>query len=302
MKNKFTCGSVLVYALALTACGGDGGNTPPTNVIRADEGIWTTYLDPNPDGHNMMQAIILNDGSYFGISGRAAPNNMSFCPEAVSYGKANANGNTVSGTYAEASGIYAETSTFRTGAYSGTAFTKENISLTFESTGLSGAPEKRNFSLSYDSIYDRPASLSEIEGGYNQAIFDCGGTGFGNPGVPVDPEKPPIPTVLLNPLISGTSLNLVDKNVGAVMTGTVAPHGTAVNVFDLKLTTTVPVWSFGYFNSGGVIGLKGAALPAGTVFKGVLFTTSFGVLKNKIQIFLTSGNTFYSYMGTKKID
>lgn len=307
MRIEIILGSLLVCALTLNACGGDGGSSSPSPTVRSDEGIWTTQAHLNAEGDGMMHAVILNDGSFWGISGRRgvsgweSSSSIFFCPQSVLYGKANISGNTATGTYSEAFGTYAETAILKTGTYAGTATAKDKINLTFETSGVFGVPEKRHFFSSYDSAYDRAASLSTIEGSYSPAIFDCGGAGFGNPGVPIDPEKPPLPPVLLNPVITGTSLHLVDTNLGMVMSGTVVPHGSAVGVFDVKLTTALPVWSLSYFNSGGVAGLTGDALPAEAVLKGVLFTTSTGPLKDQLQLIISSGATVFSYIGSKKL-
>jgi hypothetical protein len=72
------------------------------------------------------------------------------------------------------------------------------------------------------------------------------------------------------------------------MTGTITPHGT-VNVFDVSLTTAVAGQA--PYGTGNV--------PAGTIYKGILFQTSAGSSENFIEIVATAGTAAYTYIGVK---
>jgi len=293
--------TAVACALALTACGGDGGDNDSTST-RADEGIWgyfnsNDYFSSDNGGQLEMQAVILSDGSYWGVYG----GNMDgfFSATGILHGAASINGGDASGTYMNVSfGIFttlgASSGNIFSGTYTGTASAQHSLNLTFNEapqedpvniSGLSG----NSFSMSYDNIYNQPASLSSIAGNYQQAstgtpsvppiIFPNGGIQSPPPGYPIT----------YNLSISGSSLSLVESDNGnVVMTGTIAPHGT-VNVFDVNLTTTANTATAGPFDSN---------LPSGTVYKGILFQTS-GALKNNIEIVAAAGNSALFYMGTK---
>jgi len=253
-------------AFALTACGGGDSS-------RADEGIWSSL---SLDSYSGMQAVILDDGSYWGIYGTVGGDNGSFEPDMIMHGTASVSGSNISGAYTI---FYAQD-----GTYFGTVFPRNKLNLVLQTkTGVQIATAN----MDYDSIYNQPASLPLIAGNYlNQS------RGGYTTSLPINPN---IHYIYPNPSIFGSNLALVDQNGNLVMTGIVTPHGTTVNVFDVKLTvaTTIVTYSMPSLLSNNDI-------PPGTVYNGILFRTSSGLLKDNIEIVAAAGESTYFYAGSKK--
>jgi len=269
-------------AFSLTACGGGSNDGSKALVNRADEGIWSNLNGTVPLDSG-VQVVILRDGSYWGVVGYVQSNGAGFTVHGVLHGMANVNGNSVSGTYVDFSGLGSPN-----GAYSGTVSSKNSLALTFAEPAnsiltLAGS----NLVMNYDASYEQPAALSAIAGSYLNKLI---GSFYSHP-----PGGPEYYYSHLNPTISGSNLTMMDQDGNIKMTGTVTPHGTDVNVFDVRLTTAVniPVYSTTELFST-------ADVPAGTVYSGILFQTSSGILKNNIEIIATAGNSAYFYAGSKK--
>jgi hypothetical protein len=295
MTNFMKITAAVACAFALTACGGGGGDsgngTSTSNTLsRADEGIWSN-LDNISVGLG-MQAVILSDGSYWGVYGSGLPNGSLFIPSGVLQGTASVSGNSASGTYTD---FFETGSSLFNGTYSGTVSAQNSLNLTFNDPSnpapINSSGSNSGFNMSYDSIYNQPASLAAVAGNYwgtDCPITVGEGTGIVcgfSPGGGIIGS----PTYTEQLTISGSNLTVsvieATPNPGANemvrMNGTLAPHGTAVNVFDVSLTATAI--------SGNPY------LPAGTVFKGILFQTSSG----NTEIIATSGNDAFSYVGAK---
>jgi hypothetical protein len=260
-----------------------------------DEGIWSGFNINNGAG---MQAVILSDGSYWGLYGSVSQaGGTDFVPSGVLQGNASINGSNASGAYTDF--FETGTSLFQ-GTYSGTVSAQKNINLTFNdpsspSALIGPSASSKNFNMSYDSIYNQPASISAIAGSYMGR--DCAITVNESTGVlcgvfigGIDVAGVIKTTYAEQVIISGSNLTVsmteVAPNPGADslvrMNGTLTPHGTAVNVFDVSLTTAA--------------GYASIYVPAGTVFNGILFQTSSG----NTEIIATSGNSAYYYIGSKQ--
>jgi hypothetical protein len=286
-------------ALALAACGGGGDGNSDNTLSRADEGIWSN-LDGG--GQYGMQTIILDDGSYWGfyggienqndisptsIDGVKIQNGMVFSPTGILQGTASVNGSSVSGTYTDFLQITVN------GTYSGTVSAQKNLSLIFNessnNTFMDPSESGGSFNMSYDGIYNQPASLASIAGNYQG--MDCVINSDGGiteacykiigPFEPVGAPPPaPIPT---NLTISGSNLTISYGTNGAEMQGTIAPHGTTVNIFNVSLTPGPAADPY--------------VLPAGRVYKGILFQTSGS--PGYVEIIATAGSDAYFYTGSK---
>jgi len=270
-------------ALALMGCGGDGDDNDSTST-RADEGIWgyTSGADQS-GGQTVAQTVILSDGSFWGIYGYSSVGGTCFQINDVLQGTASVSGNNASGTYMDfGTALVTNNTTPINGTYTGTVSAQNNINLTFNN-GLTNVPTDMgalaNINMSYDSIYNQSASLSSIAGNYQQAVNGCVSAGG--------------PFPIYNLSISGSNLSLVQSYIGStdvVMTGTITPHGSTVNVFDISLTAaSVPATSSG---------AEWWVIPARTTYKGILFQTS-GILKNDVELVATSGNNVLFYLETK---
>ncbi|MDR1968105.1 MAG: hypothetical protein LBQ32_05355 [Burkholderiaceae bacterium] len=281
MKNIMAVTAASACVLALTACGGGDDSSA---LSRADEGVWSN-LD-NQASINKMQAVILSDGSYFGIVSQTGVTPPSLCVLDVLHGTASVASSNVSGAYT--SSAY----TGIKGTYSGTVSAQNSLDLTFNDPSnplLAGASS--HFNMNYDHIYSQTASLSAIAGTYlNQVNVDC------------PTFTPPQASgnynynyIYPNLIISNSNLTVVDQYGKNIMTGSIAPHGASVNVFDVSLTTAVafPAYSMSGLFSGN------NDLPAGTVYKGILFQTSSDVQNNNIEIVASAGNSAYFYRGKK---
>jgi hypothetical protein len=297
MANIMSMTVAVACTLALTACGGGGDGNGDNTLSRSDEGIWS-----NLDGGSQygMQTVILNDGSYWSfygdienqndvsptsIGGVKIQNGMVFFPLGVLQGTASVSGSSVSGTYAD----FLDTAAIQ-GTYSGTVSAQKNLNMVFhESSNMNGfmAESGGSFNMNYDSIYDQPASLTAIAGNYQgkDCILNSGGgvtelcyvSSGGSPVLPGESPPAPIPLGLT---ISGSNLSIGD---GTEMTGTIAPHGTVANVFDVSLTPGTAA--------------DPNLLPAGRVYKGILFQTSGS--PGYIEIIAAAGSDAYFYTGSK---
>jgi hypothetical protein len=227
-----------------------------------------------------VQSVILSDGSYWGLYGQIQ--NGTFDPLGVLQGTASVSGNSVSGAYTDylMSGLVKAT-------YSGTVSAQSSLNLTFNdpsNTVLSNSSISGS-NMSYDGIYDQPASLAAIAGNYGgracvinpgSVSYSCDST-VNLPAIPTGGSVPA--TIPLSLTISGSNLTVGDNE----MNGTLVPHGTTVNVFDVSLTS-------GTGNAPNV-------LPAGRVYKGILFQTSGS--PGYTEIIATAGNSVYYYIGSK---
>jgi hypothetical protein len=262
---------------------GSGGNI----LSRADEGIWNfIYSGPLTNlGWDQMQTVILSDGSYWSVYGLNMENNTAFAVpfyvEGLAHGTASINGNSVSGTYFD---TVSSLTGYTDGSYSGTVSAQQNLDITFSDSTL----EYRNYgilnpsiSMSYDSIYNQPASLTDIAGTYS-------GVGFVASTASIDYTD--FSSIATNNLvISGSSLTF--GTGPCAMNGNIQPHGAGtVNIFDINFTTSCQTI---YFGTAGL-------LQAGTAFQGILFRTS-GNTKNYIEIVATTDDPSHNYffMGSK---
>jgi len=283
MKNVMTMTAAAVCALALTACGGGGSDGGSGNSLsRTDEGIWSNFSNGTVTNlmPNMMQAVILNDGSFWGIAGQTGATPATFCMQNILHGTASVSGSSVSGSYTDSAFL-------GNGTYSGTVSAQDSLNLKFNNpsdplmSGLGGS-----FNMSHDSAYNQPASLSAITGTYLNQVNSCFVNlpdGSNNNDYHIRP----------NLTISGSNLTL-NSDGSVIMTGSIAPHGTAVNVFDVNLTTATTVIAY---SMAGLF--SGNDVPAGTVYKGILFQTSSGSLKNNTEMVVTSGGSAFFFMGKK---
>jgi hypothetical protein len=86
------------------------------------------------------------------------------------------------------------------------------------------------------------------------------------------------------------------------MTGTITPHVTTANVFDINLITATA--SMIAIPGGATLGMiqvpPYADIPAGTTYKGILFQTSSGSPKNYIEVVAAVGNNAFYFMGSKQ--
>ncbi|MDR2991961.1 MAG: hypothetical protein LBU72_08600 [Burkholderiaceae bacterium] len=290
MNIIVTMTTAVACALALTACGGGGGGDDDSSSpsSRADEGIWSN-LDNSGAGLG-MQAVILSDGTYWGLYGSGQTDGSPFVPIGILQGTSSVSSNSASGSYTD----FFETGTdFFKGTYSGTVSPQNSLNLTFNNpsspafTSSSGA--NGSFNMSYDSIYKQPASLTAVAGKYLGR--DCEITVGQSSGTLCAASAGPVSgstTYAVQVTITGSNLTLgltevapnpgADQTVG--MNGTLAPHGATGNVFDVNLTATT----------------GDTYVPAGTVFKGILFPTSSG----NLEIITTAGNSAFYYIGTKQ--
>ena len=292
MKKIVTMAAAVACALALTACGGGGddggsGSGSSGNILsRADEGIWSNLNDAGV-GSSGMQAVILSDGSYWGIYGSVFQDG-DFSPSGVLHGAASIDGGSVSGAYTNFSG----NGNF-SGTYSGIVSAQKNLNLIFNEssdTVLSAMAVGGSFNMNYESIYNQPVSLSAIEGNY---LYGGYGLIPGGPVIIMDGSNSSIIAPSLT--ISGSGLTLKDQDGNAIMTGTLTPHGTTVNVFDVSLTADITIKNY------TILGLfSDSDVSAGAIYKGILFQTSSGILKNKIEIVAAGGSSAFSYIGKKQ--
>jgi len=298
MKNIITTtAAVVACTFTLISCGGgDSGNG--SAVSRADEGIWSNFSNGTVTNlmPNMMQVLILSDGSYWGIAGQnfssseTTPELGSFCVNGgILHGTASISGSSVSGSYTNFTGFPPAN-----GTYVGTVSAQKTLNLTFNAPAnplMSGA--SGNFNLSYDDIYNQRASLSAIAGNY----LDQNGKGCPSSSAIVLSNSQPNDYIHPKLIISGSNLTLTDQDGNMIMMGTIAPHGTTVNVFDISLTTATTVMRHsmaGLFSGNNDV-------PVKTNYTGILFRTASGNLKNYIEIVAASGNdSAYFYMGSKQ--
>ena len=280
-------------ALALTACGGGGGSD--SNVVlnpksRTDEGIWTTSTVE-------MQAVILGDGSYWGIYGSGYnPDNGTLSNIGlILHGASTIDGNNVSGVYSTFTNghSFSPDYSFGQGIYTGIALGKSNINLTFNDDPTWSDTK---FELNYDIVYDQPIQLATLTGKYlaggaissfcPPAANDCSFS---------TPQNP-------NLIISGANLTLYDGNGVVAMTGTISPHGTTTSIFDVSLATTY----MGHIQNlplDQTIGISSPSIDdviVGTVFNGILFQTSIGQKINYIEIVAASEKDAFYFMGSKQ--
>jgi hypothetical protein len=199
-----------------------------------------------------MHAVILSDGSYWATYGLT--DSGQFVVVGILHGTASVSGGNVSGTFTD----FGDYSTVH-GTYTGSVSAQQSLNLTFTDPSdlyISTSP----YNMSYDSIYNQPASLSAVSGNY----LGVGFSGYSDYGGTLT--------------ISGSSLTIGSGE--CPISGTIAPHGT-VNVFDVSFTDT-------HCGNGN----------APNTYTGILFQTS-GKFSGYIEIVAVSGNTPYFYMGSK---
>jgi hypothetical protein len=290
MKSWLTVVAATACALTLTACGGGGDDNSGNALSRADEGIWVSI-----DGE--LQSIILSDGTYWGVySGPIDTAPALSSAVTVQHGKANISGSNVSGTYTESSiggftNCPAEGCTIlpysvNSGSYSGSVSAQNTLKFIFDDSGIvshipGSSNDASNFTLSYDGIYARPASLSAIAGSYSVP---------GNTAVTVT--------------ISGSNLAMTDQfEGGCTMNGTITPHGN-VGVFDVSFSFNTPP-AGASCSLGGLVSGPATGQPAGTYlpFTGILFQTTIGG-KNVIEIAAAnnapSNPNYFYFWGSKQ--
>jgi hypothetical protein len=282
MKNIVTMTAAVACAFALTACG--GGDDSDSALSRADEGIWSN-LNPAAVASPGMQAVILSDGSYWGVYGTQNDGGTPgvFIPGWVLHGTTSIDGSSVVSTYINTS-LSSYHNLYGSGTYSGTVSAQNILSIGFYGY-LNDLllPPGKVLNMNYDAIYNQPALPSAIAGDYS---------GYGTNTYAPGSEDASVYNNIQNLTISGSNLTISTRDGDVIMTGTMTPHGTTVNVFDVSLATVVPGIPGG--GSGIVTG------PVIAAYKGILFQTSSGSLKNSIQIVATTGDSFaYYFMGNK---
>ena len=292
MKHIVRIPIAVACVVIATACGGggDGGGA----LTQADEGIWSNLNGGTGPG---MQAIILSDGSYWGLYGGTQSAQFAFDDASgvgVLHGTASASGGSVSGAY---TGFFPFISDgLFNGTYSGTASARSNINLTFNSpldvnspVSLSPAsPPVSTVTMRYDAIYNQPASIATIVNNYpgNECFITPGAASEEHCGVYVTPFDPSgIDYTYTRRLVIDLTQGLIEvtgtDGQTASMSGTIAPHGTTGNVFDVSLTTTA----------------NEIDMPVGTTVKGILFQTSGS--QGHTEIIAAGENLAYYYTGQK---
>lgn len=213
-----------VMAGFLVACGGDGGdasNTPEKAV--SAEGFW---YGQTSEGVPVSLAI-LEDGSTWGLY--ADDGSFSgYVALGALVGTTRAEGNRLSGEGKEFDLIYGGV---EQGDFAGTFTPRDSMSVE-----LSGG---QTFSAEYDDDYDRPASLTELEGTYSGRAA----TGLGWQGVAID--------------VSSSGQIVMDADAsGCSATGQATPRPSGKNVFDLSVTFSGSSCALG---DGGTV--SGIAYP-----------------------------------------
>jgi hypothetical protein len=147
------CASLI---LAVIGCGGGNGDSSATIDI---SGIWEGNFT---DQFNQVYSVV-------GIT--TENREARFVSELGGQysGTVNVSGNSISGTlraYAPVGFLFPDGSTVGNVSISGTVITKQSFTGTYVGVGDSGS-----FSLTYDSIYERPSSLSLISGNWILSEF-----------------------------------------------------------------------------------------------------------------------------------
>lgn len=141
MKKMVTLTSVV---LALSACGGGGGDSAPS--VNTAEGIWS---GPVSTGYDVSLAVLEN-GEAWGVY---SSGNVIY---GALYGTATGSGTTFSASGTDFNFL---TNTTSNGTFSGTVAQKNSIN----ATSGGGA----TIALSYNSTYDTAASLASLAGTYS---------------------------------------------------------------------------------------------------------------------------------------
>ena len=286
MKNIVRIPLGVACVVIATACGGGGGGDGGDAPVRADEGIWSNLDGGAGPG---MQAVILSDGSYWGLYGGTQSAQFGF-DDASGVGVLHG---TASGSF---SGTYMGFFPFNpdgvfNGTYSGTASAQSSISLTFNNplyTSTASLPISAA-TMGYDAIYNQPASVAAIAGNNhpgNECFITPGAVAQARCGYYFSPADPTsIDYTYTRRLVIDSTQGLIEvtgtDGQTVDMSGTIAPHGTTGNVFDVSLTTTA----------------NEIDMPVGTTVKGILFQTSGS--QGHTEIIAAGENLAYYYIGQK---
>ena len=179
----------------LGACGGGGDD-----VANADaQGIWS---GTNTNGYDVA-VVVLENGETWGVY--ASNNGI----DGALYGSASTSGNTISVT---GSDLNLSTWSVSSGTYRGTVAEKSSMSLSSSRTGDVAT-------LTYESFYDTPASLSTLAGSYTISGVSKAGSAQDEPMT-----------------ISSSGVITIPGVPTCSATGVVQPRSSGKNVFNLSMT------------------------------------------------------------------
>ncbi|WP_296162499.1 hypothetical protein [Rhodoferax sp.] len=188
----------------MSACGGGGGDgTTTTPTTASAEGFWSGTTS------NGTQAslAILENGETWGLYG-----NSSSVKGAV-YGMTSTSGTTLSGS---GTGFNFVTRTSGSGTFTGSVSTKGTINF--------NVSDGTQFTGTYDTSYDQPASLANLAGSY---------TGWAVTGT----TSPQTTTVVVD--VNGNiSSSFVSGSLTCTTSGTATPRASGKNIYNLQLTFT----------------------------------------------------------------
>lgn len=190
----------LATILALSACGGGGGDTVAT---QSAEGFWT---GTTAKGTSVSLAILEN-GETWGLYGNA--NSV----VGALHGNTSVSGTSLSGS---GGGFNFDSRTVSNGAYTGSVTSKSNISFSVsDGTQFTGA---------YDASYEQPVTLSNFAGTY---------TGWA-----VTALIAPQATTVVIDANGSISSSIVSGNQSCTTSGTAVARASGKNVVNLQLTFT----------------------------------------------------------------
>lgn len=226
MKKKLVAAGFLCALLA--ACGGgsgdgDSGTTPEVNTTA--EGFWTGKAST---GFNVALAVLDNGDTwgFYTVDGHIA---------GALAGKTTSSGNQFSGAGTD---FNLSARTASPGTYSGTFEAKKSISVTLSS----GA----TFLGSYSASYDQPASLSAIAGSYVGRVVTA-----------------TLPATVMPIQILSTGAVVIPTDGGCSSSGSVAPHASGKNIFNLTISFSGSTCVLGNGTTiSGVAYLEGKSLVA----------------------------------------
>ena len=159
--------TLLLFALSLMACGGGGGgggggSTPdvtPPPVNQSVGGIWE---GTDSDGDNII-GLVTEDGTFHFIDSLFGQG----------FGTASVrNGNQVQANFtyvAELDTALSDGSTSATCSLSGTVVERQTLTIDSECTSTLDNVSQVSVTLAYNALYDRNASLTTIEGLYDDS-------------------------------------------------------------------------------------------------------------------------------------
>lgn len=193
-----------VLCIALSACGGGGGDSGPSAPSEA-EGLWFGTTNTN----RSIAGVVLDTGTYWFIYTSQGNN-------AVVAGAIQGTGSTDNGSFSSSNGrdFNLEGQGINNFTISGTYSSMQSLAGTIR---YSATGEQVTFSSQYDSYYDETPSLSIVAGNYSGTAATSAGTESANV------------VVSSNGAVSGQGAS------GCTFTGSAAPRESG-NVYDLSIT------------------------------------------------------------------